>query len=350
MWGRAPLALAVAAIAMHPVAAVAKEPSSYLKCDGNPNNMSAGEGIARFIGAVTLLALFAPAPEQPDDKARLFGEEGVAACSALIDGERAEGNVARRLPLIIARAVHRIEALDYAGALVDVAQARREADAAGLSGDIYFDRSFGQSIDRIEGAALVRLGRVDEAKARLLAKAQAYPHSYFVVGAIEDYTLLSANVSEEEIEWLRSLTRINHFQHWVMSARLQLAGRWQEAAEANDSYLEYLDGLGFDERDSEAIAATAALHFIAGNHERARELEAAARGNFEDRRRRGKPDDDAANIVEILDFIDILELADSGDLAAARRRYGGRSQWLKIPVPQRLYASRLLRKDAAPEE
>ena len=347
---KALLALALAASAAQPLSAADKLPSLYLRCDGNPNNMSAGEGIARFVGAITLLGLFAPPTESPDAEARLFGAEGVDACSQLIDGAKAEGNVARRLPLILARAIHRIEVQDFEGALADVEMARREAAAAKLDGDIYFDRSFGQSLDRIEAAALARLGRVAEAKAKLLAKARAYPFSYFVVGAIEDYTLLSDEVTEDEIEWLRSLTRIQHTNHWTMSARLQLAGRWQEAAEANDSYLDYLDRLGLDERDSEAIAATAAVHFIAGNRERAHKLAADARENFESRKRRGKPDDEESNIIEILDFFEVLDLADKGDLAAARRRYGGRSNWVNIPVPHRLYASRLLRKDAAPEE
>ena len=108
--------------------------SFYLQCDGNPNNMSAGEGIARFIGAVTLLALFAPPVEAADAAKRKFGAAGAAACSQLIDGEKAEGNTARRLPLILARAIHHIEAKDYSAAVLDAQKARArhatEADTA----------------------------------------------------------------------------------------------------------------------------------------------------------------------------------------------------------------------------
>jgi hypothetical protein len=64
--------------------------SDYLKCDGQPNNMSGTEGFARFMGAITLLGLFAPAREQPDASKRLFGTEGVAACSRKIDGVNGE--------------------------------------------------------------------------------------------------------------------------------------------------------------------------------------------------------------------------------------------------------------------
>lgn len=138
--------------------------SHYLQCDGNPNNMSAGEGIARFIGAVTLLGLFAPAVEQPSPAARLFGERGIAACSQLIDGPGRESSVVRRLPLILARALHRIEAGDYRAAILDVALARKEADVAGLATNPYFARSLGISFDMIEAEALFAAGDVDAAR------------------------------------------------------------------------------------------------------------------------------------------------------------------------------------------
>ena len=83
--------------------------SLYLQCDGNPNNMSAGESLARLVGAVTLLGIFAPRVESPDPSKRQFGQAGVGACTSLIDGEKQETNLARRLPLILARALHRIE-------------------------------------------------------------------------------------------------------------------------------------------------------------------------------------------------------------------------------------------------
>lgn len=352
------IAAAVAAAATNGVAPTAladeakggKAPSLYLQCDGNPNNMSAGEGIARFIGAVTLLALFAPPVEAPDAEARKFGSEGVDACSALIDGAKAEGNVARRLPLILARAVHRVEALDYAGARADVDKARGEAAAAGLNGDIYFDRSFGQSLDRIEAAVMARQGLVNEAKAKLLEKAVAYPNSLFVVGATEDFIGLSTDVTEAEIAWLRSLARVDHNQIWVLSARLQLAGRWREAAEADEGYLDYHGGLGFDERNTEYLTATAIAQHIAGNRDRARTLIADARRNFEDRKTRGKPETDTSRIIEHFDLFEILELVDRGELTEARRRYAGRSEWVGITLAQSLHLNGLLRANAGPAE
>jgi hypothetical protein len=47
-----------------------EEGSLYLQCDGNPNNMTAGESAARLLGAVTLLGLVAPPPESADASKR----------------------------------------------------------------------------------------------------------------------------------------------------------------------------------------------------------------------------------------------------------------------------------------
>jgi hypothetical protein len=51
----------------------------------------------------------------------------VEACTRLIDDpQKGEHNVIRRLPLILARAAHRIEAKDFSGAAADVGKARAE--------------------------------------------------------------------------------------------------------------------------------------------------------------------------------------------------------------------------------
>jgi hypothetical protein len=50
-----------------------KNGSWYLRCDGNPNNLTGGESFARLVGAVTLLGLLAPARELADPAKRQFG-------------------------------------------------------------------------------------------------------------------------------------------------------------------------------------------------------------------------------------------------------------------------------------
>jgi len=78
-----------------------KAGSLYLQCDGNPNNMSAGESIARLIALSAVIGLLAPPPEAPDPSKRKFGVAGVAACDGILSGEKAEGNAVRRIPLTL---------------------------------------------------------------------------------------------------------------------------------------------------------------------------------------------------------------------------------------------------------
>ena len=95
--GRVAIAIAAMLPVQSAIAAPADEPkagSLYLQCDGNPNNMTSGESAARLLGAVTLLALFAPPPESADSSKRKFGAEGVAACSGL-GGVKMENRRAR---------------------------------------------------------------------------------------------------------------------------------------------------------------------------------------------------------------------------------------------------------------
>ena len=128
--------------------------------------------------ALSPLAAQTP-PEAADASKRKFGAEGVTACTGILEGEKAEGNARRRIPLILARALHRIEAKDYDAAIADVALARGEAGTAGLTADPYFNRSMGLSFDQVEAAALVRKGQVADAMRVSLAAAPQHRSTAF---------------------------------------------------------------------------------------------------------------------------------------------------------------------------
>jgi hypothetical protein len=169
-----------------------KGPSNYVLCDGNPNNMSAGESAARLLGAITLLALFAPPPEAADASARKMGKDGVDACNKILLGEKTEGNQARRIELIMARALHQIEAKDYDAALADVAQARKESAAGGYPNDPYYRRSTWLGMDQIESAALIRLGKSDEAVTAALRQFDGTKNQYLVLAQMKSYPACKA--------------------------------------------------------------------------------------------------------------------------------------------------------------
>jgi hypothetical protein len=322
------------------------EGSLYLQCDGNPNNMSAGESIARFIGAVTLLGVFAPATESPNSAKRKFGSAGVAACSALLDGPKAEVNIGRRLPLIVAKAIHYIEDDKYQDAINAISEARKEADLAGLSDNVYFQRSLGLSFDRIEAEALVRMGRGLQARSVSMRKIRTFPHSYYVLHKSADFYPLVREVTDDQLFQIDRLARIVRKDIWVKSSRVQLSGNFKEAARINESYLEFWNTFGEKYQPPEPLATTAVVHALNENWQLAEMRAQEARYNIELMRKDGVKFDYLPATSELLDLYDILVLVKEGEVKKARLKFSSRSDWLHITFPQRIKTIDLLQKNA----
>lgn len=311
--------------------------------------MSAGESLARFVGAVTLLALFAPPVETPDPAKRKFGEAGVAACSQLIDGEKREGNVIRRLPLLLGRANHRIEAKDYKGAVADVALAREEARAAGLAGDPYFDRSLGISFDMIEAEARLRDGDVQGAREVSLRRVKSYRHSYFALIAAEDYRPYARELDSLGLERAVTLARIAPPALAVAAEHLEEEGKFAEAARYRESWAALIDTLG-DNPGSLPTALAALTQALAGNWDAAETLASRARTRLKENAANGKPERNASATVEALDLYAIAKLVKGGDVAMARRNFAARSEWLTPSFGQIVAVNVLLRANAPASE
>jgi hypothetical protein len=205
-------AAGAADVAPPPIQVQPPSGSLYLQCDGQPNNMTTGEGLARFVGAVTLLGIFAKPREVPNPAKRQFGAAGVQACSQLIDGgadgKGSEGNGLRRIPLILARAVHRIEAKDYQQAIDDVGKARAEAAALHLVGNPYFDTSMGLSFTRIEAAARLRMGDPAAAQAVALRDVARHKFDLYAVLTGGSFSDFLPQMSPQEEQYLQLMSRI----------------------------------------------------------------------------------------------------------------------------------------------
>ena len=347
-------AIALSNIGISSVAAAqasAEKPgSAYVQCDGQPNNMTSGESAARLLGAVTLLGLFAPPPESPDASKRLFGVAGVNACSSLIDGDRKEGNPKRRLGLIMARAIHQIEAKQYEPALADVALARREAAAAGLMNDLYFVHSRARSFDIIESAILFRMGKPEEARAIGLRAATGNEYSMFNLIDAPAYGDFLMSPSDDENRINGWKTRLIPFAAAWQADRLLLGSRFAEAAKLRDALVEY-DAENTPELNVSSTMANAALaHALAGNFDIAAERTKAARANLDRRKAEGKAENDLTETVELLDLVNVLQTAHSGDEKTARRLFSARSEWPSAPLGAVLEVNRRLRKNGASDE
>ena len=327
-----------------------KPGSAYVQCDGQPDNVTDGETAARLLGAITLLGLFAPAHESADPAKRKFGADGVAACASLLSAEHQESNARRRLGLILGRAIHQIEAKNYDSALSDVAMARHEAEAAGLMNDPYFVRSRARAFDAVEAAALVRMGRMEEARAASLRDIQNGEYSFFPLFSASSYDNLieTSSPDEERVNGWR--TRLLPFVGSVHADRLDLAGRFADSARIRDSMVEF-DAVQSPELNSSILIARAALaHALAGDFAGAAERAKAARANAELRRQNGKPEANESELVEVLDLYTLVTTAHNGDVKAARRLFAGRSEWVNASLGSVLEVNRRLRDGAAPDD
>ena len=358
---------AALSLALTPVIARAAEPiqgmppdlkkagSLYLQCDGNPNNMSAGESIARLIALSAVIGLLAPSPEVPDASKRKFGTDGIAACDGILSGEKAEGNAVRRIPLILARALHRIEAKDYAGAITDVTAARNEARTAGLAGNPYFDQSTGLGFDLIEAQALLRMGKVEEARHVNARGAQNAPFSYYPLLVVRNLNAFSsAPITPLEEARLRSLAKFSPFGTFELAALLDEAGRFGDSAQVLRS-LDDFQSLAYHDDNSDSISlvlgtALANSYALANDWANAELFDARNQKLISRLRTDGKEFRDETQIVERMDFFSIVKLARNGALAEARRAFAARSRWTAPTFGQIIEMNRRLRTAAQPQE
>lgn len=348
------LALAMPVAASAQTAAVApakaeKVPSLYVQCDGNPNNMSAGESAARLIGAITLLALFAPPPEGADPSKRKFGADGAKVCDQLIDGAGKENNGYRRVNLILGRAIHKIEAKDYDGAVADAALARGEAEANGFLANPYYARSQGRAFDLIPAAALYRAGKTAEAREAALRNLAQSRFLLSPLIAPPAYLFGDPAASPMERDMRGWRTRLG-LGVGDQAGRLEEWGDFKSAAMVREAYVDFNARTLPDTRSSAALAKSAIALALAGDATLSDQRIAEARANADKRRADGTPEKDASEIVELLDLHSIIRQYQKGEVKAARRLFAARSQWVAGSFGSVVETTRLLRQGAAADE
>jgi hypothetical protein len=331
--------------------APAKQGSLYVQCDGNPNNMSAGESIVRLIALSAVVGLLAPQPEQPDPAKRKFGEAGVAACTGILEGEKAEGNAVRRIPLMLARALHRIEAKDYAGAIRDVELARSEALSGGFSGNPYFERSAGLSLDRIEAEARIRMGDVTGARSVALSDIDQFAFAFYPLQAALAYDDFGGTIEDKAVRLYGYISRFDPAALRAKANLLEFKGDFSGAATLMEGLLTEQRGLFQNKPPRPGFFAGAAVaDALAGRWEQARAAAVEGRQRLRSLAAEGKPEENSSEIVELLDFYDIIKLAHDGDIKSARRNFGARSQWLVPRLGQVLEVHARLSAGIAPNE
>ncbi len=324
--------------------------SLFLRCDGEPDNMSGAESFARLMGAVTLLSIFAPAEETADPKKRLFAEKGVDACNQLIDLPEGEKNGYRRIPLILARAAHQIEAKNYSAAVADAGKAREEAKALGLVGNPYFDRSMGLGFDSLEAEATLRMGNAQAAQDISLRRIEPVAFSVYTLVDTQTFAPFLHTLSPLAEKQMASMARIFPSTTGSYADALEDVGRFGDAAQKREAYIALIEGLKPDDANSLYYARAALSFALAGNWEKAESRASFARSNLAARDAKGVPDSEAARAVEVLDLYDIAKAANAGKMTEARRSFAARSQWLNPSFGAVMETNRRLRGGAKPDE
>ncbi|GFZ97528.1 hypothetical protein GCM10010923_01960 [Blastomonas marina] len=342
-------AVAAASLVLPQIAVAADGPSRYLRCDGQPNNVTGMEDFARFLGAITLLGLFAPAKESPNPSAREFGEAGVAVCTDLLDSADREDNQLRRIPLFLARAAHRIEIADYDGAIEDVGLARAQAAEAQLVGNPYFERSMGLHFDRLESVALLRRGQPEEAQRVALRGTVDRPFSIMPLVAVDTFSEYLPEMSEEEEQYRLRLARVWPGGLNAYASRLEEVGRYADAAKARDDWRAVIEAMQPTKRSAQMYAHSAVSHALAGNFETAQALADEADQILRINRNNGDTEGQTET-VEVLDLFEVLRLASTGEEAKARRSFASRSRWLSPSFGAVMAANALLREGAESDD
>lgn len=303
--------------------------SLYLRCDGSPNNVTGMETFGRLLAITAVVGLLLPPQEVADPSKRLFGVKGVEACSRLIDDTPdRENNGLRRLPLILARAVHYIEAEQYQSAIDDVNKARGEAAQLGLVGNPYFDRSLGLAFNRLEGEARIRTGDLEGGRDALLQNFDDTSYSIYAIWLSASDIGPYDNVSDAELKFYDYAGRLR--PRYVARAAFQLeqARRFKEAAERYEIRLAAYATIKSQPFPSRVYADTAVSHALAGNWDQARDRAELAKQNMAERRSSGRTEQDEPATIEELDLYRILVAYHEGRVAEARRLFGGRSEWV----------------------
>jgi hypothetical protein len=106
----------LAATMLHAPALADRPPSAHIRCDGNPDNITAGETAARLIAITALVGLLVPDREASQCFAAAQRRGGHRRLHRGA-GRRIERRATDRADL--ARAIHRIEAGAFEAAIVD---------------------------------------------------------------------------------------------------------------------------------------------------------------------------------------------------------------------------------------
>jgi hypothetical protein len=279
---------------------------------------------------------------------RRFGAEGVAACTRAMEDGQGKSNDRRRSRLLLARAIHQIEANDLDAALADV---RRFPAAGGaLAAEPNFGRSLALSALDLEATILMRKGDLAGAEATGLKMAAASPYDLITQLRASRFITRSQPMTAARTAFYDRMSLMFPDGRMLYAATLRWQGDHAGAAHQQQLLLALVEPTA----TLQTVRALAALDLLmAGQGSAAQPLFDAAR-EINEREAAGTPDVNGRDAItrtdEILAFAALVKSMQAGDIAGARKAFAARERWMAVPVPTVAMVATRLRAGAAPAD
>ena len=330
-----------------PVPVPPKGPSVFVQCDGSPNKASVLGTAARIVAITAVIGLLLPEGEAPDVTKRLKGKDGINACNEALDGAKPASDGGRRIELILARAIHHIEAGEFDAAIADAHFAGKDQPA--LAETQAYKQSLGLTALEIEAKALVGLGNLGDASAKGQEMANAAPYDVInMIHALQFVRLVKSYDMAKGV-FYDQLVRMRPNSLSDRARARDLAGDFLGAAD--DYFAQAKLHKSVPEFPAQFFLSQAAVEYrLAGKIDHAEALIKEARDNNEADRTAGTNAATTTATSEVLDLYIVLTTNAKGDAARARILFAGRSDWVWPSTGAVAETSRILRSAATPQD
>jgi hypothetical protein len=322
-------------------------PSAFVRCDGKPNKPSTLGTVARLVAITAVVGLLLPQREGPDPKKRQSGADGIKSCDEALDGKTPASDGGRRIELILARALHRMETADWDGAIADLHSL--PTDQPALTATRAYRQSLGLTAMYFEALALVGKGNFPAAEKLGLQMAERAPYDENTMRRAAVFVPLLDGYGPDKARFLDQLVRMSPADLTFRAAERATAGQF---AQSGDDYLAYSILLRTIPKDAGYIMEqrAAIAYRLAGKTAQADTLLVEARAEADADALAGRHANFAQNFAEGTDFYAILVALDSGQALHARNLFAARSQWSSIAAGLVAEASRRLENVGTPTE
>ena len=304
-----------------------KPGSAFVRCDGLPAHQTPAELAARIVVIMATAGLSGPG-EMADARKRAHGDDGVAAC---VEALATEADPIRRVQLTLGEAAHQIEAGHFDAALTSAASV--DALAGPRAGETAYRRGLRLSGLELQAAALVRLGRPEDAAKVALEMAGDEPWDVTVQGRAARFVDLSDDDGPERKAFFAHYGRLEPGALTDRARAQEWHGDWRGAAESLEGLIDVYRGFALAKPGPQpALRAKAALdRALAGDLAASEDLAAATRAELQDEIDSGlalSNQNVVAEATELLDLRQVVISLESGLTAQARTAFAARSLWL----------------------